>query len=322
LNCREFRGNIMSKNNKLLLAIIGGGLFVFIVLLVAIISLIGSSGEISGSSFGNTVAIIPVQGEIAYGQSSILDESVVTPQSVTDGLKEAEEDSSISAIVLDVNSPGGSPVASEEIMNAVKNCKKPVVVWISDIGASGAYLVASPADKIIASPSSIVGSIGVILSLTDLSGLYQKIGVNEYAIKAGEYKDMGASYRNLTPEESEMLQEMVDQDYEYFISMVAENRGLNTSYVESIAEGKIYTGTQAKELKLVDETGDREQAIENAARLGGIQGDYNTVTITSTETLTDIITGYTTNFAYALGKGIGSLLNADSVQSSVDYSLS
>jgi len=313
----------MSKDTRLVLGIVGGGFLILIlVIFIAIISLLGSSDQFTnGTSFGNTVAIVQVQGEIAYSQSSILGGGVATPQSITDGIKQAEEDSSVSAIVLDVNSPGGSPVASEEIMNAVKNAKKPVVVWISDIGASGAYLVASPADKIVASPSSIVGSIGVILSLTDLSGLYQKIGVNQYAIKAGEYKDMGASYRNLTPEEEQMLQEMVNQDYEYFIKQVAENRKLDLDYVRSIAEGKIYTGTQAKELKLVDETGDREKAIESAARLGGIKGDYEVVTITPTETLADIIKGYSTNFAYALGKGIGSLLNEGSVESSVDYSL-
>ncbi len=311
----------MDKNTQLVLGIVGGGLLILLVLFIAILSLLGSNGLNNGTNFGNTVAVIPIQGEIAYGDSSILGSSIVTPQYVTDGIKQAEEDSSVSAIVLDVNSPGGSPVASEEIMNAVKNSKKPVVVWISDIGASGAYLVASPADKIVASPSSIVGSIGVILSLTDLSGLYQKIGVNQYAIKAGEYKDMGASYRNLTPKEAEMLQEMVDQDYEYFINQVAENRNLDISYVRSIAEGKIYTGTQAKDLKLVDETGDREKAIESAARLGGIQGNYDVVTITPTETLSDIIKGYSASFAYALGKGIGSLLNEGSVENSVDYSI-
>ena len=311
----------MDKNTQLILGIVGGGFLILVVIFIAILSLLGNEGVTSDTSFGNTVAVIPVQGEIAYGESSILGSSIVTPQSVTEGIKQAEEDSSVSAIVLDVNSPGGSPVASEEIMNVVKNSSKPVVVWISDIGASGAYLVASPADKIVASPSSIVGSIGVILSLTDLSGLYQKIGVNQYAIKAGEYKDIGASYRNLTPEEAEMLQEMVDQDYEYFINQVAENRKLDVNYVRTIAEGKIYTGTQAKDLKLVDETGDREKAIESAARLGGIQGNYDVVTITPTETLSDIIKGYSANFAYALGKGIGSLLNEGSVESSVDYSI-
>ena len=312
----------MSKDTRLVLGIIGGGFLVLLILFTAIIALLGSSDQFTnGTSFGNTVAVVPVQGEIAYSQSNILGGGVATPQSITDGIKQAEEDSAVSAIVLDVNSPGGSPVASEEIMNAVKNAKKPVVVWISDIGASGAYLVASPADKIMASPSSIVGSIGVILSLTDLSGLYQKIGVNQYAIKAGEYKDMGASYRDLTPEEEQMLQEMVNQDYDYFIKQVAENRKLDLEYVRSIAEGKIYTGTQAKELKLVDETGDREKAIESAARLGGIKGEYEVVTITPTETLADILKGYSTNFAYAMGKGIGSLLKEGSVESSVDYSL-
>lgn len=310
----------MSENKQLILAVIIGGAFIVIVLLIAVLSLLGS-GSSSISGFGDTVAIIPVQGEIAYSQSNILEGSVATPQSVTDGIKQAEEDSTVSALVLDINSPGGSPVASEEIMNAVKNSKKPVVVWISDTGASGAYLAASPADKIYASPSSIVGSIGVILSLTDLSGLYQKIGVNQYAIKAGEYKDMGSSYRNLTPEETRMLQEMVDEDYDYFISLVAENRKLDINYVRSIAEGKIYTGTQAKNLKLIDETGNRDEAIEAAARLGGIKGDYNIITITPTESLSDIITSYTTNFAYALGKGIGSLLNQNSVETSVDYSI-
>ena len=114
---------------------------------------------------------------------------------------------------------------------------------------------------------------------------------------------------------------MVDEDYEYFIKLVAENRKLDVNYVREIAEGKIYTGTQAKKLKLIDETGDRDDAIDSAAKLGGIEGDYNIVTITPAETLSDIITGYSTNFAYYLGKGIGSLLNQDSVESSVDYSI-
>jgi len=311
----------MSKNNQLFLAIIGGGAFIVMVLFLAVLSIIGNGSGVISGSFGDTVAIIPVQGEIGYTQSDILGGSVVTPQSVTEGITQAEEDISVSAIVLDINSPGGTPVASEEIMNAVKNSQKPVVVWISDTGTSGAYLAASPADKIYASPSSIVGSIGVILSITDLSTLYQKIGVNQYSIKAGEYKDMGASYRNLTPEETKMLQEMVDEDYEFFIKMVAENRDLDINYVREIAEGKIYTGTQAKKLKLIDETGDRDDAIDSAAKLGGIKGEYNIVTITPPETFTDVLTGYSANFAYSLGKGIGSLLNQDSLESSVDYKI-
>lgn len=298
----------MNKDFRLFLAIAGGGLLFLFLVAAAFLFLI------NGFGLGDTVAVIPLQGEIAYSQSDILGGAVVTPDIIKNSIREAEEDSSVSAIVLDVNSPGGSPVASEEIMNAVKNCKKPVVVWISDVGASGAYLVASPADKIVASPSSIVGSIGVILSLTDLSELYQKIGVNQYSIKAGEYKDMGAIYRNLTPQETKLLQEMVNEDYDYFIKQVADNRKLDNNYVRSIAEGKIYTGTQAKDLKLVDETGGRDRAIEIAAQLGGIKGEYNIITINPPETLDDFLKSFSANFAYSLGKGIGSLMEKSSIE--------
>ncbi len=317
----KIMGNTMNKNHKLFLGIIGGGVFLVAMFFLTVLWIIATeTGGISGN-FGDTVAIIPIQGEIGYADSN-LGGSVVTPKTITDSITKAEEDISVSAIVLDINSPGGTPVASEEIMNAVKDSKKPVVVWISDTGTSGAYLAASPADKIYASPTSLVGSIGVIMSLTDLSGLYEKIGVNQYSIKAGHYKDMGASYRDLTPEETKMLQELVDEDYEYFLKMVAENRNLDINYVRQIAEGKIYTGNQAKKLKLIDETGDREDAIESAARLGGIEGDYNTVTITPPETISDIITRHSRDFAYSLGKGIGSFLNQDSVKSSLDYRIS
>ncbi|HMK53152.1 MAG TPA: signal peptide peptidase SppA [Methanobacteriaceae archaeon] len=300
----------MNQNSKLFLAIIGGGAVLLLLILVSVFLLLGSSEGI----LGDTVAVIPLEGEIAYGQSSLLGGDVVNPQTIETSLKQAEEDSSISAIVLEVNSPGGSPVASEEIMSAIKSCKKPVIVWISDIGASGGYLVASSADKIVASPSSTVGSIGVILSLTDLSALYQKIGVDKYSIKAGEFKDMGADYRNLTPTERLMLQSMVDQDYEYFINLVAENRKLNATYVRSIAEGKIYTGTQAKELKLIDETGGKKKALDMAAQMGGLSDSYNVITITPHQGLEEMLNSLSANAAYSLGKGIGSFMEKGAIQ--------
>lgn len=301
----------MKQNNKLVLGLIAAAVLVVMLLTLGAILLLGSSGSIS---LGDTVAVIPLEGEIGYGESNILEGQVANPESIENSLRQAEEDPTVSAILLEINSPGGSPVASEEVMSSVKNCTKPVVVWISDQGASGAYLVASAADKIVASPSSIVGSIGVILSLTDLSELYQKMGVNKYSIKAGEYKDMGADYRNLTSSEQKMLQEMVDQDYDYFIRLVALNRNLNESYVRSIAEGKIYTGSQAKNLKLVDETGGKKQALDLAARLGGISDSYRVVTITPSQDLEDVINSLSTNTAYALGKGIGSFMEKGAVE--------
>lgn len=298
----------------MIFALLGGGFLVLILLVFTILFYFGMGTALDGTFMGDTVAIVPLQGEIAYGQSNILGGTVVTPGVVKEGLRKAEEDPSVSAIVLEVNSPGGSPVASEEIMEDVKNSEKPVVVWISDVGASGAYLVASAADKIVASPSSTVGSIGVILSLTDLSGLYQKIGVNQSSIKAGEYKDMGADYRPLTNKERQMLQDMVNQDYDYFISLVANNRKLDKNYVGGIAEGKIYTGTQAKDLKLVDETGSRDHALELAARLGGIKGSYKVITISPPQSFGDVLNSLSANVAYSLGKGIGSFMQKGTVQ--------
>jgi protease-4 len=298
----------MKKDNKIVLSIIIGGSILILLLLIGLSALIGLDSSNSISQYGDTVAIIPLQGEIAYGSSTVTGGNIITPENVQNAILSAESDNSVSSILIDVNSPGGSPVASEEIMNTIKKSKKPVVVWISDVGASGAYLAASSADKIIASPSSMVGSIGVIMELTDLSKYYQNLGVNKYSIKAGQYKDMGADYRPLTTSEKNMLQGMVDQDYDHFITIVSENRHLEKNYTTSIAEGKIYTGTQAKDLKLIDETGGKTHALDIAAELGGIKGNYNTITISSSSGFEDILNGLSSRIAYAIGMGIGNNL--------------
>lgn len=295
----------MDKNIKLL-AIGIGGLLVILIILAGLVALIGS--------LGGTVAVIPIQGEIAYGSSDILGGSVVTPETVNSMIRSAEEDSSVSAILLEINSPGGTPVASEEIMNAIKNCKKPVVAWISDTGASGAYLASTGADKIVASPSSMVGSIGVIMDLTNLSELYKKIGITKNVIKGGKYKDIGSDSRNMTAEEKTMLQNMVNEYYDNFISIVAENRKLDKNYVSSIAEGQIYTGKQAKENKLVDEVGSKEQALDLAAEMGGIDGSYNVVTMSPPQSIGDILSSISSKIGYSIGKGIGSIMEEDTIQ--------
>ncbi|MGZ7115910.1 MAG: signal peptide peptidase SppA [Methanobacterium sp.] len=295
-------------NNNIKLLLIGaGGLLVVFVLLICVIVIIGSS-------FGGSVAVIPIQGEIAYSSSDILGGSITNPDTIKEQIKNAEDDGSVSAILLDINSPGGTPVASTEIMEAIKNCKKPVVAWISDEGASGAYLAASGADSIVASRSSWVGSIGVILTLTNLSDLYKMIGVDKYSIKAGQYKDMGADYRNLTPEEQNMLQQMVDQEHENFISIVAENRNLDRNYVKSLAEGQVFTGEQAKENKLINETGGKDHALDIAAKLGGIKGSYKIITMSQPQSIEDILSGLSSKMGYSLGKGIGSMIQNDNLK--------
>lgn len=302
----------MKRDSKIILSIIIGGLFVIFILLIGLSALIGSSGNgFNMNPHGDTVAIIPLQGEIGYGSSNSSGESIITPEMVQTAITKAELDNSVSSIVIDLNSPGGSPVASEEMMNTINNSKKPVVVWISDVGASGGYLAASSANKIVASPSSMVGSIGVIMELTDLSKYYQQNGINKYSIKAGEFKDIGADYRPLTAAERNMLQGMVDQDYNHFIDIVSVNRHLDTNYTQSIAQGKIYTGTQAKDLKLVDETGGEKSATDIAAKLGGIKGSYNTITISPSYGILNILNSLSSRIAYSIGMGIGSNLQND-----------
>jgi len=263
------------------------------------------------------VAVIPIQGQIGYGSANMLSGSAVNPDTIKEQIRDAETDSSVSAILLDINSPGGTPVASEEIMNAVKECKKPVVSWISDSGASGAYLAATGTDKIVASNSSWVGSIGVILDLTNLSDLYEKLGVNRTAITGGKYKDMGADYRNLTPEEQNILQTMVNENYDSFISMVAENRNLSKEYVASIAEGQIYTGKQARDLKLIDEIGGKDQALDLAAKLGGIRGSYKVITMNSPQSFESILSSLSSKIGYSIGQGMGSLLEENIIQNAM-----
>jgi len=296
----------MNRNAKILMIGMGGLSIMVIFVLIVLVTV--------SSSFGGSVAVIPIQGQIGYSSSNMLGGSVVNPDEIKEQIKTAEADKSVSAILLEINSPGGTPVASEEIMDEVKDCKKPVVSWISDNGASGAYLAATGSDKIVASNSSMVGSIGVIMDLTNLSDLYQKLGIDRYAIKGGKYKDIGADYRDLTSEEKSMLQNMVDENYESFVANVAQNRKLSKKYVESIAEGQIYTGKQAKKLKLIDEIGGKDQALDIAAKLGGIHGPYKVITMKSSQSFSDILNTLSSKIGYSIGKGIGSLLEEDTIQ--------
>ncbi|MDD3754608.1 MAG: signal peptide peptidase SppA [Methanobacterium sp.] len=296
----------MNRNAKILMIGMGGLSVMVMFVLIVLVTM--------SSSFGGSVAVIPIQGQIGYSSSNMLGGSVVNPDEIKEQIKTAEADKSVSAILLEINSPGGTPVASEEIMDEVKDCKKPVVSWISDNGASGAYLAATGSDKIVASNSSMVGSIGVIMDLTNLSDLYQKLGIDRYAIKGGKYKDIGADYRDLTSEEKSMLQTMVDENYESFVANVAQNRKLSKKYVESIAEGQIYTGKQAKKLKLIDEIGGKDQALDIAAKLGGIHGPYKVITMKSSQSFSDILNTLSSKIGYSIGKGIGSLLEEDTIQ--------
>jgi protease-4 len=246
----------------------------------AAISDTGSSSK-SKSASGDAIAVIPIDGVIAGTGSSA--SGVITPQNFLEQLDKALHDPDVKAIVLRVDSPGGTVAASEEIATYVKQSTKPIVVTVGDVGASGAYMISSQADEIFANPGSAVGSIGVIMEIPNVAGLLDKVGVKFTVVHAGKYKDTGSPYRALTPAEKALIQGQVDESYQQFIDIVAAGRRLPRSEVASMATGWAWDGTEAKKLGLVDEIGTYQDAMKKAAKLGGIVGSYQTVTYGSSK---------------------------------------
>jgi protease-4 len=252
-------------------------LTVFALFLFAAVGTLALIGQLELPAVGYTVAVIPIKGEItseACG-GTLLGGAVqcATVNEVVDQLKAAEDDPLVKAIVLDIDSGGGGVVASGNMMRAVKNTNKPVVAYIGESGASGAYYVASASDWIIADRNAITGSIGVIMTVQHYYGLYDKLGLNVTVIKSGNSKDIGSPYRPMTDKEKEELTDMVDDIYQDFIENVAANRRMNISDVEKLADGSIYLGATAEENGLIDETGSLDDAINKAAQLGNITGE-------------------------------------------------
>ena len=221
------------------------------------------------TSFGSAVGIVRLEGVISGSGTGD-----ATPERVIRQLRKALDDDSVKAIVIRVESPGGTVAASEEIALAVKDARadKPIVISIGDQGASGAYMVSSQASKIFALPGSSVGSIGVIAEVPNLEGLLKKLGVEFAVITAGKYKGAGNPFEPLTDEERDLIQKDVDEVYNQFIDIVADGRKMPRSEVESLATGWAWNGSTAKELGLVDEIGGFSDAIDAAAKLGGISG--------------------------------------------------
>jgi len=251
------------------------GLFVIIIAFM-MAYMIGDFKGLDLSGAGGEVAIVPIQGDITLGgcgSSLLFATSCAEVDTFKSELKAADDDPAVKAIVLDIYSGGGDVVASREMMRAVKNTEKPVVAWIGEIGASGAYYVASSADKVVAHDDSMTGSIGVIMPVTQYYKLMDNIGVNVTVIKAGDSKDIASPYRPMREDEKEELQSMIDKVYDSFVVDVARNRNLSVDYVRNISRGKIYLGSEAKDLGLVDELGGLDDAVKLAGKLGGISGE-------------------------------------------------
>ena len=191
-------------------------------------------------------------------------------------VRQLGEKSEVKAIVLQINSPGGTVGAVQELYSAVervrKETHKPVVALMGDVAASGGYYVAAGCDKIVAHPGTLVGSIGVIFNTMNVEKLLEKIGVKTDAIKSGAHKDIGSMTRAMTPEERRILQGLIDDAYGQFLRAVTDGRKLPETVVRPLADGRIFTGEQALSLKLVDQLGDSRDAIALAGKLGGISG--------------------------------------------------
>lgn len=219
----------------------------------------------------NRVEVIYVQGLMLTG-SIPAGFGIATSEEITKSLKDASEDDGVKAIVMRINSPGGSPAAAEEIVAAMKKIEKPIVVSMGDVAASAAYYISAPADKVIANPDTITGSIGVIWVFQNRSEFYKDDGTSFYIAKSGEFKDMGGDWRGLSDDEKRYADQTISEAYGRFVNEVAKGRNLSLSKVKDVADGRVYTGAKAKELGLVDDFGSLDDAIEVAASLGGIEG--------------------------------------------------
>ncbi len=254
--------------------------------------------DLTGTPYGvgDSIYEIRLEGIIsADNYSNILSGGTATPEDIIAQLDEAKNNPNVKAILIRVNSPGGSAAASQEIFEEVGKMEKPVVVSVSDSCASGAYYVASAADRIIANRSSSVGSIGVIMQIPNYEELYEKLGLKYTTIKQGKYKDIGSPDRPLTSEEIKLLEGQLKEVYWQFISDVAEARDMDIKKVEELATGWVFLGTEALELGLIDGIGNYKDAIDVAKELGGITGEPYIIKREASYSFMDLLLGFFIN---------------------------
>ncbi|HEY6973830.1 MAG TPA: signal peptide peptidase SppA [Nitrospiraceae bacterium] len=241
--------------------VLGGGL-----LLLVLINLFFPDLDLSTE---DRIALVRIEGVILDSQTTVGE------------LKRFGENPSIKAIVLRIDSPGGGVVPSQEIYDAVQRVRnksnKAVIASMGTVAASGGYYIAAATDRILANPGTLTGSIGVIMEMANIEGLLKKIGVEGVVIKSGRYKDVGSPLRKMSDEEQALLQSVMDDVHKQFIEAVAAGRSLEVADVKALADGRIFTGRQAKDAKLVDELGNLEDAIQLAADISGIEGEPKVV---------------------------------------------
>ena len=261
----------MARRRDIVIGVIIGGAFLFMFgfLVLMFIGLTMSDGEVSFSSLGGSIGVIPMAG--------VMDESTGRP--VIEYLERWRDNRSIKAIVVHVNSPGGGTAIAQEIHDAILDVRdeKPVVVAMAEVAASGGYYIACAADRIVANPGTLTGSIGTIISFHTFQGIFDKVGIGTETIKSGEFKDVGDYSRDMTNEEELMLKAVVMDGYEQFVEAIATGRNMDREDVYAVADGSVYTGLQAYNLGLVDTLGGLADAVKLAADLAGLEGEPEVV---------------------------------------------
>jgi protease IV len=290
------------KNNRGLSILLTFVAIIFVTFVIAPLAF----SIFDGSKIGN-VALIPIEGPLTTNGGSYLGQSTVSSKEMVNYIKEANENEQIKVILLEINSPGGSAVASDEIATAIKKTSKPVVSLIRESGASGGYWIASSTDYIIANKMSITGSIGVISSYLEFSGLMEEYGVGYERLVAGENKDIGTPFKKLSEKEKAIWTKKLDRIHEFFIAEIVENRDLSEEQVRELATGEFYLGIEAFELGLVDLLGTKETA-EHYIKTSYDLEEIDYVTYQKEVGFLEILSGVFSDLSFNVGEGIGATL--------------
>lgn len=218
------------------------------------------------------IVLLRAEGVLVDGASDF-DSEVINIERLAREIDQAKEDSAVKAVILLVNSPGGSITASDTIYKKIIELKatgKKVVVLMREVAASGGYYISSPADKIIANQGTLTGSIGVILQSVNVEGLFDKVGLRPVTFKAGKFKDLLSPTRAITDDERQLIQTLIDEAHSQFIAAVADGRKLDRAKITALADGRVFSGSQAKQAGLIDDIGNLPEAIKTARELAGI----------------------------------------------------
>src|SRR5215831_8184975 len=284
------------RNRLLMWLLLGGGAFVLLAIALAAIVLTFGGEDGREFAFSNRIQVVDIDGEL------------VQSKPILEQLKRYEDSNSVKAILLDIDSPGGGVAVSQEIYTEIKRLReKKDKIIVAYLSSSGAFYISCAANKIVANPGTIVGSIGVIAEWVNYADLLQWAKLKDIVFKTGEFKDTGSATRALTDNERKYFQGLIDDMYVQFLEAVASGRKLDLEEVRAMADGRVFTGRDAKERKLIDETGNFQDAVDITAKLAGISGKPHLLRLTRRRvTLLDVLTTDLSRLVPFSGQGMKS----------------